>query len=158
MDTAISNQTQVPLRAVRMEDPHAALGVAVRLFLDDDKFARLTFGHWGSTLLGQINRDHYHFIIQGSEVVGFLGWCLTDEAHADAWAAGADLPFEFSKTGECLIINAWVARTRAVNRFVLQEARAIGKDQKWVYFKRYYGDGRTRHMKLSVNEFAGSHV
>jgi hemolysin-activating ACP:hemolysin acyltransferase len=141
-----------------MEDPHAALGVAVRLFLDDQKFASLTFGHWASTLLGQILRNHYRFVLQGNEVVGFLGWCLTDEPHAERWVAGNDLPFEHSQSGDCMIINAWVARTPAANRFVLQEARAVAKDRTWIYFKRYYDEGRVRHMKLSVNKFVGKHV
>jgi hemolysin-activating ACP:hemolysin acyltransferase len=158
VNTAASNQPQVPLRAVRMEDPHAALGVAVRLFLDEPNFSRLTFGHWGNTLLGQIQRNHYHLIIQGNEVVGFLGWCLTDEVRAEAWAGGADVPFEFSKAGDCMIINAWVARTAAVNRFVLNEARSIANGKEWIYFKRYYADGRVRPMKLRVNKFAGSHA
>ena len=142
---------------MQVDDPHAALGVAVRLFLDDPKFARLTFGHWASTLLGQINRRHYRFILNGNEVVGFLGWCFADEVHAEAWVAGADLPFELSQAGDCMIINAWVARSAIVNRFVLNEARLISKNKKWIFFKRYYAAGRMRPMKLSVNKFTGSH-
>lgn len=149
---------EVPLKAVRMTDANMALGLAVRLFMADKALAQLPFGHWSPILWGQIQRNHYHFIVEGSEALGFLGWCLAKESDAERWLAGGELPFDKSYAGDCMIINAWIARGTRVNRFVLQEARHAGRNVKWVYFKRFYADGRNRPMKLAATKFISTHL
>lgn len=148
-----------PLRAGRIDDEYKALGVAVSLLMSDANFARLPFGQWSRVLAGQIRRRHYLFVVDGKETVGFLGWALTDEAHAERWLAGeGELSFENSLAGECLLINAWLARSNAVNRFILGQIRSIGKEQTMVYAKRFYGNRRVRKVKLPVNAFVGRHI
>lgn len=146
------------LYSCTIDDPNAALGVAVRLFAADEKFNRQSFGHWANVLIAQIQRSHYRVVLEGNRVVGFLGWCLTEEVHADHWLAGGDLPFELSQSGNCIVINAWVSENECVNRFILDELRQIGRDQTWVCAKRHYADGSVRNVKLPVNRFVGAHV
>ncbi len=150
---AIKTESTPALQDVRLKDPDAALGVAVRLFLRQESFARLSFGHWASTLNGQILRDHYRFVLCGNDVVGFFGWCLTDETHAERWLAGAELPFEHSKSGDCVVINGWVAEIPAVNIFILRKMREIGQGCRYCYAKRYYPGGRVRPLKLQIEPF-----
>ncbi len=147
------------LRAGRVEDNYKALGIAVSLMMTDPNFGRLTFGHWSRVLAGQIRRGHYIVVADGPNMVGFLGWALTDEARAESWLKGeAELSFEHSLSGDCLLINAWLAKTDRVNRFILSQIRSIGKDQKTVYAKRFYNDGRVRKLKLPVNAFVPKHI
>ena len=147
------------LRAGRVDDNYKALGIAVSLMMTDANFGRLTFGHWSRVLAGQIRRGHYIVVADGANMVGFLGWALTGEARAQSWLKGeSDLAYEHSLAGDCLLINAWLAKTDRVNRFILSQIRLIGKDQKMVYAKRFYKDGRVRKLKLPVNAFVPKHI
>lgn len=147
------------LRAGRLEDSYKALGAAVSLFMADPSFARLPFGHWSRILAGQIRRKHYLLVLEGEAIVGFLGWALTTEPLAEDWLEGrGELKFEDTQAGECILINAWMARNERANRFLLSQMRQIGKNHKAVYAKRFYPDGRMRRMKLSVNDFVKQHL
>ena len=57
-----------------------------------------------------------------------------------------------------MVFNAWAASSLKVNRFLLGEARKVMQGKEYVYFKRYYKDGRTRPSRLSVNEFVSRHI
>lgn len=146
-------------RAIKDPNPYAALGRAVSYMMTKPAFARVPFGHWSKTLTGQINRGHYFFVYEGTRIVGFLGWAFVPEEKAVAWAEGrAEISFEDSVDGDCVVINAWSADTTSVNRFILERLREIGRDGKRVFAKRFYKDGRTRPVYLDVNEFVDSHI
>ena len=146
-------------RAVKDSNPYAALGRAVSYMMTKPAFARVPFGHWSKTLTGQINRGHYFFVYEGTRIVGFLGWAFVPEAKAVAWAEGrAEIAFEDSVDGDCIVINAWSADTVSVNRFILERLREIGRNGKRVFAKRFYKDGRTRPVYLDVNDFVASHI
>lgn len=161
---SIADPTEVPageraLRAGRLADDYKALGVAVSLMMADASFGRLPFGHWARILAGQIRRKHYLVATEGKDVTGFLGWALTDEASAERWLARkGEISFEQSVGGDCLLINAWIAKTGRTNRFLLEQLRVVGKDQRLVYAKRFYKDGRVRPVRLSVNDAVARHI
>jgi hypothetical protein len=94
-------------------------------------FANLKFGDWSRILVGQINRGHYCFAVDGdNQVQGFMGWAFADRDKAEAWVEGvAALSFEDSRNGDCMVINAWSANSTRVTRFLLAEMRRIGKDK-----------------------------
>lgn len=147
------------LRAGRLADDYRALGVAVSLMMTDPSFGRLPFGHWSRVLAGQIRRKHYLIASEGRDVTGFLGWALTDEANAEHWLAGrGEVDFAQATAGDCLVINAWIAKTGRTNRFLLDQLRVIGKDQRLVYAKRTYKDGRVRPLRLTVTDAVGRHI
>lgn len=147
------------LRAGRLADDYKALGVAVSLMMADSSFGRLPFGHWARILAGQIKRKHYLIATEGKDVTGFLGWALTDEANAERWLAKkGEISFEQSVAGDCLLINAWLAKTDRTNRFLLEQLRVVGQDQRLVYAKRFYKDGRVRSVRLAVNQAVASHI
>lgn len=153
------NKAGERFRAIKEPNPYAALGRAVSYMMTKPAFARVPFGHWSKTLTGQINRGHYFFVFEGTRVVGFLGWAFVAEERAVAWAEGrAEISFEESVNGDCIVINAWSADTAGVNRFILEKLREIGKDGKRVFAKRFYKDGRTRPVYLDVNDFVMSHI
>jgi len=152
--------TQTPiLKAARDKNSYAGLGRAVSYMMTKPSFAGLKFGHWAKTLTGQINRNHYFFVMEGSRIVGFLGWAFVDEALAKKWSEGrADVGGDECKDGDCIVINAWAADTEEVNRFILRQIRTIMKDCKAAYAKRFYKDGRTRPLRVTINDFVGNHI
>lgn len=147
------------LKAIRDQNPYAALGRAVSYMMGKTSFASLRFGHWAQTLSGQINRNHYFFVLNGQKVVGFLGWAFVNEDLAKAWVEGKrGIAFSESKDGDCMVINAWAADDNGVNRFVLDQIRKIGAEKTRVYAKRFYKDGRVRPVILDVNDFVKDHI
>jgi hemolysin-activating ACP:hemolysin acyltransferase len=149
-----------PLRIFKPANAAAALGLAVSHLMTKPAFAKLQFGDWSRILVGQINRGHYCFAVDaGNQVVGFMGWALASREHAEGWVEGTrGLSFEDSKSGDCMIINAWAADNNTVTRFLLGEARRIGKGKSTVYFKRHYKDGTTRPARVPVNSHVASHI
>jgi hemolysin-activating ACP:hemolysin acyltransferase len=148
------------LRIFKPASPTAALGLAVSHLMVKPAFANLKFGDWSRILVGQINRGHYCFAIDGdNQVQGFMGWAFADKDKAEAWVEGRrPLSFEDSRNGDCMVINAWSANSTRVTRFLLAEMRRVGKDKTAVYFKRHYKDGTTRPARLAVNSFVESHI
>jgi hemolysin-activating ACP:hemolysin acyltransferase len=152
--------TEQALRLFRPENPAAALGLAVSHLMSKPAFARLQFGDWSRILVGQINRKHYCFTVDGEgQVQGFMGWALASEAHAKAWADGSrPLTFEDSRSGDHVVVNAFSANSTKVTRFLVDEARRLFKGKTALYFKRHYKDGTTRIVHVPVNEFIAGHI
>jgi hemolysin-activating ACP:hemolysin acyltransferase len=147
------------LRAETFPNRAAALGAAVNFTMTKPAFARLPFGHWARVLTGQINRGHYFFVFREKTVVGFCGWSLANKEDAEAWLKGGSPPgLEEGKTGECLMLNAWVAANPAANRFIFDHLRVVGKGKYALYGKRDYPDGRTRRLRLLGNQVFAKHV
>jgi hemolysin-activating ACP:hemolysin acyltransferase len=147
------------LRAVQPRNGHLALGMAVSFLMRDPAFARLIFGHWSRVLVGQINRRHFVFVVDGEQVVGFAGWALATKNNAEAWLTGRrELTYEESKAGEIVVVNAWKAATPAAHRFLVDAVRRVIQSKDAVYYKRFYSDGRTRPVRLPVTEFVALHV
>ena len=148
------------LRLFRPDKPAIALGLAVNYLMTKPAFANLRFGDWSRILVGQINRGHYCFVIDGADrIQGFAGWALTTKEKAEAWVEGRRaLSYEDSKAGDCLIFNGWAAENLRVHRYMVDEMRKLIKDRDTLYFKRYYKDGSSRPVRLSVNEFVASHI
>src|SRR4029079_2898753 len=134
------------LRIVKPDSPAAALGLAVSHLMNKPGFAKLQFGDWSRILVGQINRKHFCFAVDGAgQVQGFMGWALASEEHANAWAEGSRaLTFEDSGHGDCVVVNVFSANSTRVTRFLIDEARRAFKDKMAIYFKRHYKDGTTR--------------
>ena len=151
--------TDMVLRELTLENPAAALGVAVNFMMSRPAFARLPFGHWSRVLAGQINRRHYFFVMSGRTVAGFCGWSLAGREDAEAWLAGESPPgLDDGETGDCIMLNAWMATHPAVNRFIIDRMRMIGKGRRALYGKREYADGRTRRLRLLNNPVFDKHV
>lgn len=148
------------LRLVTMADPNMALGVAVRLMLDAPVYAAMPFGPWTAAINGQVNRGHYVFVLdEADQVVGYAGWALVPQDRAEAWADhGAILADEECREGDCVIFNAWIAKSAEVHRFLVEAVRAAVIDRKAIYFRRAYADSSTRVVRLAVTEFFSGHV
>ena len=148
------------LKLTQLPDANAAVGLAVRFMVGHPAYADLPFGSWSAALCNQVGRGHYAFVVDSNnEVVGYAGWAMAPEAKAEAWAEGQlELSDEECRVGDCLIMNAWIANSNAVNRFLVDAVRAGAQDKKTIYFRRLYPDGRRRVVRLSVNEFAASHL
>lgn len=148
------------LQVFRPENPATALGLAVQYMMTRAPFAQLPMGAWCRVLVGQINRGHYQFVLDTrNNVVGFLGWAVASEDHAEAWLQGRRAVANAeAKDGDCIIFNAWAADSEKINRFVLAAARAAARGKRLIYSKRYYRDGRIRPLRLRVNDFVEQHV
>jgi len=139
------------LRLYQPENPYLALGHAVVQLMNMPAFASLRFGHWSQTLVGQINRKHYYFVLDNkNKVQGFLGWAVTTKDTAEAWLEGRGGLSESGIDGDCFVLNVWAASTPKVNSFIYREARKIfdGSGKEALYFKRYYKDGSMRPGRM----------
>jgi hemolysin-activating ACP:hemolysin acyltransferase len=148
------------LKLFRPQSPFVALGLAVNHLMTKPAFANLRFGDWSRILVGQINRKHYCFAVDGkNQIQGFMGWALTSQENAEAWVEGRGaLSFADSLNGDCVVFNAWAANTGKVNRLLLGEARKVIEGKDTVYFKRFYKDGSVRPARLRVNDFVAQHL
>lgn len=145
------------LIAWRPNSPAASLGLAVEYLSRKKAFASLQFGEWSQVLFYQVARGHFIFVVDRDQRIrGFLGWALTRQALAELWLGGkAGLRNEDCREGDCVIVNAWAADTIGANRFILEAMRKLFAGKRAIYFKRHYPDGRTRAMRLAVNDFVG---
>lgn len=151
--------TDQPFRLVRPDKPALALGMAVNHLMTKPAFANLKFGDWSKILVGQINRRHFAFAVDGEgQIQGFVGWALTSAERAEAWVEGRPLAYEDSLTGDCVVFNAWSASNTKVHRFLVDEACKLVRDKQTMYFRRAYPDGTHRPVRLPVNEFLAGHV
>ncbi len=148
------------LNVWKPRDTAVALGLAVEFLSKKPAFARLQFGEWSQVLFYQVARGHFLFAVdRDRRVQGFLGWALTSDALAEQWVEGrAGLTSEQCREGDCVIINAFAAETSDAKRFIVNSMRRLFKDKRTLYFKRHYRDGRTRPMRLSVNDFVADHL
>jgi hemolysin-activating ACP:hemolysin acyltransferase len=141
------------LRLFRPDKGVAALGLVVNYLMNKPAFANQPFGHWARVLVGSINRGHYFFVVDAeNRVTGFVGWALTTKEKADAWLLGRrNLSSEDSKIGDCVVVNAWSADTTEVHNFLMRQARSLGEDKAFVYFKRHYSNGTTKPVCLRIS-------
>jgi Flp pilus assembly protein TadD len=160
--TSTTTAARIPsvLSAWRPKDSAASLGLAVEFLGKKPAFAKLQFGEWSQVLFYQVARGHFFFVVdQDRRVLGFLGWALTPETLAEQWVEGrAGLRNEQCREGDCVIVNAFAAETSAANRFIVDTMRKLFANKRTLYFKRHYPDGRTRPMRLGVNEFVADHL
>jgi hemolysin-activating ACP:hemolysin acyltransferase len=137
-----------------------ALGLAVSHLMTRPAFARLRFGEWSRVLVGQINRRHYHFVIDArGHVVGFLGWAYTSSDGAESWIEGRG-NFSGGETtdGKCVVFNAWSASLPEATPVLLDAARRAVAGREMIYFRRLYKDGRSRPVRLPVTDFIAGHL
>lgn len=151
---------KVVLTAWRPTDPAVALGLAVEYLSRKPAFAALPFGEWSLVLFYQVARGHFFFVVDPDRgVQGFLGWAVTSRALAEQWVEGrAGLRDDECREGDCVIVNAFAAETRAANRFLVDAIRNLIANKRTLYFKRHYRDGRTRPTRLNVNDFVAGHL
>jgi hemolysin-activating ACP:hemolysin acyltransferase len=145
------------LRFVRAGE--AALGFAesVAHLMTKPAFARAPFGHIARILAGQVARGHYALVRRGSRTVGFVGWALASEAHAEAWLAGSrGISDAEARSGDCALINCWQADDPEVSRFIVARLGPALAGCRAVYAKRHYPDGRTRPLRLAVSRRTGA--
>jgi hemolysin-activating ACP:hemolysin acyltransferase len=144
----------------RPEDMAAALGLTVDYLSRKPAFARLQFGEWSQVLRYQVARERFFFVVDQTRTVqGFLGWALTREDLAAKWLDGrVRVRDDECLEGDRVIINAFAAESRDAKRFIVNSMRELFANKGALYFKRYYRDGRTRPMRLNVNDFVASHL
>ena len=141
----------------RPQSPATALGLAVAHLMAKPAFAALGFGAWSRVLAGQINRGHFWCVANDQrQMVGFLGWALATEAAAETWLAGTAVPEIGGPGADCIIFNAWSGEGPEVRAALLAAAREAAAPHRLIYFKRFYGKGRIRPVRLLVTDFVQS--
>lgn len=138
--------------AAKPENKVYALGLAMRVLATETGYMNLRLGDGVRLLTGLIERGHYFFAIKDGEIVGFLGWALTDKARGEAWLKGeAELTHEDCLSGDSIIINVWRAASPEAQKFMLEHMRETQADKVMVYAKRHYSDGRVRPVRLPLS-------
>lgn len=149
-----------PLRIVTIPEASTAFGVAARLSMVHPAFARRSFGEWAQVLEGQARRGQQVFVLDATDrAVGFAGYALSPLDVAEGWVTGGRSPTHAEcLSGDCVIFNAWIAEDLGVHRFMWNEARALVRDKRAVFFKRFYPDGRTRRTRLTITSAIEGHI
>jgi hypothetical protein len=112
------------LKVFRPQNPYVALGLAASHLMTKPAFANLRFGDWSRILVGQINRKHYCFAVDGNnQIQGFIGWAVTSKEKAEAWVGGADA-FLWSSIAEVGSDGGW---RRASSRLRRHPPASSGK-------------------------------
>ena len=154
-----TSQADSPYKLARVRDPHKALGLTVSYLMTKPAYAHVRFNSWARILVGQINRGHYVLVLDQSDaVVGLLGWALADEAGGQAWMQGRAHEVGNPAQGDCIIFNVWAADTLAINAVVFDAARTAMTGKRFLFYRRFYPDGRAKPVKLLVNRFVDSHL
>lgn len=126
------------LQCRRFKDPVVAFGRAVNLLMRTEPFATYPFGRFSKVLLGQIQRRHYVFTIDGDEPVGYVGWAMCTEAVAQAWLEQQRVPrFEECRGGDCWVGITFYAATREVCFFQSRHLRQRYPDVKAMGIRDY---------------------
>ena len=141
-------------RAIRPQNKTYALGLSVEMTSREPAFASIPFVEWTQVLMGQIERNHCFFVIDEEDlVVGFAGWAYSSHDKAVAWLEqGALLDSSECDHGDCVILNAWTADSAAIQNFMIEHGKVELKGKKLLFAKRVYPDGKTRAVKLPINE------
>lgn len=135
-------------------DPNkmAAAGRAMVLLMRDDAFSGLAIGEIGRLIAGQVNRDHYFFVGRNGKITGYLGWALCSHVAAERWAHQNDGSLVGDgTTGDCVIINCWLADGRDMNSFLISKLRDEFASLKKLYARRRYLDGTHRALVLDID-------
>lgn len=161
MPTAIEDAPKdlsVPHR-FRPESSVVALGLAVGYLQSKPAFAGLHFGSWSKILIGQINRkDYFLFASPEKRIVGMLGWAYLQRKVAEAWLVNQPIADTLDQNGDCIVFNVWSGDDAGVHRALLLASRAACVGRETIYYKRFYGNGRVRNVRLSVNDFMAGHL
>ena len=148
------NRRHAGLRLVRPQDSTYALGLSVEVTARYAAFGNISLGEWLGVLSGQIERSHYYFVIdERNAVVGFVSWALAHESHALAWLErGKELYNENCSDGDCVILNAWIAESPEIQRFMIKHTKQELSGKRFIFAKRIYPQGRIRAVKLPVGQ------
>jgi len=146
------------LRAVRPENKTYALGLSVELTANEPAFSKIPFAEWAQVLMGQIARNQCFFVIDNMNgIVGFAGWAFASHDKAVAWLEqGAMLDSDECESGDCVILNAWTAKSAEVQDFMIDHGRGELKGKKMLFAKRVYPDGNMRAVKLPISELGSA--
>ena len=134
------------LQSCRFKDGFVAIGRAINMLRQVQPYASYKFGEFAGTLAGQIERGHYLFAVRDQQLVGYIGWALSDEAVARAWVEGRYVPsMEECKDGDYFVLMTMHASTQGVAFFLTRECRKIYPNRR-VIFTRDYADQRPRRV------------
>ena len=137
------------LKCRRFKDPVVAFGRAVNLLMRTQPFASYPFGKFSKVLLGQIQRGHYVFTIDGDTPVGYVGWAMCTEAVARAWLEEHRVPrYEECNGGDCWVGITFYAATREACFFQARHLRQRYPDAKAMGIRDY---GERRRPAIARN-------
>lgn len=146
--------SQETIRCQTFADPYAAMGHAVNLLGKVQPFTSYRFGELAGTLGGQIGRGHYRFAMRGTQLEGYMGWALCDEALARDWVAGGCVPtYDECVDGDACVLMTFWASSRHVTFQMIRQLRQLYPNRQAI-FSRYYMDGRERRFNEVFNRVA----
>jgi hemolysin-activating ACP:hemolysin acyltransferase len=140
-------------RVARERNPFAACGRTVSYLMNIPNLARLPFGQMTRLVVGQINRNHYFFVVDNANVIcGYCGWTQASREQADAWLErNVDIGTEHSTTGPVSVINIWQASSTKANAVIIGALRGmLHPSTELVVAKRFYPDGTIRPVRLPI--------
>lgn len=148
-------ESRAGYRAIRDKNPFAACGRTVSYLMKVPNLARLPFGQLSRLIVGQINRGHYFFVVDGSSAIcGYCGWSQATHEQAEAWLTrNADVSNEETVDGPVCVINIWQASSPKANAAILGAWRTLVHPKtELVVAKRFYPNGTIRPLRLPISQ------
>jgi hemolysin-activating ACP:hemolysin acyltransferase len=125
----------------QLKSPAEALAAAVHFLAKQRPFDQFSFGPMTMSLDAQIKRGTYAFAIDGSKVVGYMGWTLLDHVQAESFAERGQTP-RFDDAGGHDVV--WLLVVASQDKATLQALLRAGRQRysgKTVMGVRYKGNG-----------------
>jgi hemolysin-activating ACP:hemolysin acyltransferase len=117
-----------------------ALAAAVHFLARRPPFDGFGFGAMALSLDSQIKRGTYAFAIDGSKVIGYMGWTLLDHVQAESFAERGQTP-RFDDAGGQDVV--WLLVVASQDKATLQALLRAGRQRysgKTVMGVRYKGN------------------
>ena len=96
----------------RNKNIHYSLGLALDLLRRSDLYYKMEAGKLVGMLMGQMKREHYCFLLQNGNVMGYCGWALCEESIARKWINKEYIP----SYSECMNGNVLVIVTLSTSK------------------------------------------
>lgn len=133
---------------VVMNHSYEGFGMLMDLLSRTAPFSQMKLGELGAAVRLQLIRGDHFAAVQGSSVVGYVGWLPTSASIADAWSKDqALLTPVLDHTADAAALTIIIAQTGSIRSKLIRGVRQALPNRR-IFFKRVTATGRDR--KTSV--------
>jgi hemolysin-activating ACP:hemolysin acyltransferase len=110
----------------QMRDATMAMGLAVPFAASHHPFGSYRADTLVGSILGQIRRRHYVFVVRQGTIIGYVGWALCQPDVATAWIVNGQTPtFEQCSDGDVVVPIIAIADERSALRLMVSHVRNL---------------------------------
>jgi len=139
---------QADYKFLTHDNPLYALGIVCEKIHHLFPFNNRRFETIVGTILGEIMRGQYFFVVQDNKVCGYIGWALCDQDTAEKWIYHNIQPaFEQCQEGDCLVVPTLFSENTDVLKKIVRKMRDMFP-KKPTYWIRFRKDGSIHRARV----------